>query len=183
MSRFWHIILILYAISAAYICFLSYPYSLIELKNYKLNVIWFLPETSLARLSALYFANEISLYRHYFLLETLSLLLVPLATLQGLLWGWHDKAQNMSLPVRPLALFCLSLFALYGLNFGLNSMIEGLAQKGHAVSLGVSAMPLYWMVGLSISALFTAHYVRLCLHDATLFMKKKWGLTKEESLV
>jgi hypothetical protein len=175
MQNFWRGLLALYSLMATWLALRHYPLGLQEISDYKLQVIWFLPETSKARLVALANAGEGAIYTAYLFIETLSFTLVLVAVCVGIFWAMRQPHDKMRLPVRSTAILIAMLFLLYGMNAGLNLALQGLGARGVAVSLGLSAMPLYWMVGLIFSAAFTAHYVMLSLHDVTLFTKRVYA--------
>jgi hypothetical protein len=172
MRSIWLVILCIYGMFGMIMAADSAPDSLISLANTRLSVIWFLPETSYLRLDALLLNGNISLFNLYNQIETLSLCLVLFGALFGLGWGYYQRETHLRLlPVRPLAILIVSFFVLYGLNYFLQMAVDNLAQHGAKIDLGVSAMPLYWVVGLICSAAFTAHYVTLAMHDFALFLR------------
>jgi hypothetical protein len=175
MQRTHTLLLSLYGMIGMAMAASSYPESLISVSRYKLHVLWFLPETSHARLDALLHDGHIGLFELYYNVEALSFSLLVLSAFFGVIWGMKDTSATRLLKIKPLLTLATALFVLYALNALLQRSLDELAEKGFQLDLGMSAMPLYWLVGLVFSAGFTGHYVAQGAHDLAVALRVRMG--------
>lgn len=173
MQRLWSSVLVVYGMIGTLMAASSYPESLVSVTRYKLQVLWFLPETSKARLDALLIDGHLSLFDLYIKMEYISFALILLAAGFGMFWGYKDPASKKLLAIKSVTFMSIALFVLYAMNQLLQKSLDELAHSGMQLSLGLSAMPLYWFVGLVASAAVTGHYVALGSHDAALVLRPK----------
>jgi hypothetical protein len=175
MKRIHTILLLVYGMVGMVMAASSYPMSLISVSRYKLHVLWFMPDTSKARLEALLHDGHIGLFELYARVEGLSFVLITASLFIGLLWGLRDESTTRLMKIKPVLTLIVALFVLYALNALLQRSLDELADKGFHIELGLSAMPLYWLIGLVFSAGFTAHYVAQGSHDLAVALRVRMG--------
>lgn len=175
MKRIHTVLLLVYGLIGLMMAASSYPDSLISVSRYKLHVLWFMPDTSKARLEALLHDGHIGLFNLYMNIESLSFILICVSLFIGLLWGARDESKIRLMKIKPTLTLTVALFMLYALNTLLQRSLDDLADKGIHIELGLSAMPLYWLIGLIFSAGFTAHYIVQGAHDFALTMRQRFA--------